>query len=196
MPNRDQYGKDVRVKAARLVCEHAGDYPTEWAATTAVSGRLGISPETLRKWVRQAEVRITTHTLSSRSSATIWMSTAHRGLPAPSRPSCANCAEDELVLVHLWQGNTVWSGDSCSGMIDRGAADAGSPCIDLGTLRSSAALFFGSSPVAPGGLTAGGEVLAGWQRAAGRPAEHVAYRECVSGPVHGGRHGGGRENGL
>ena len=42
----------------RLVREHAGDYPTEWAAITEVSSRLGMSSETLRKWVR-----------SSRSSA-------------------------------------------------------------------------------------------------------------------------------
>jgi transposase len=35
---------------------HAGDYPTQWAAITAVSGRLGMSSETLRTWIRQAEV--------------------------------------------------------------------------------------------------------------------------------------------
>jgi transposase len=35
---------------------YAGNYPTEWAAITADSGRLGMSSETLRKWVRQAEV--------------------------------------------------------------------------------------------------------------------------------------------
>ena len=56
MPNRGKYDKDTRVKAVRLVREHAGDYPTEWAAITAVSSRLGMSAETLRKWVRQAEV--------------------------------------------------------------------------------------------------------------------------------------------
>jgi transposase len=56
MPNRGKYDKDTRVKAVRLVREHAGDYPTEWAAITAVSSRLGMSSETLRKWVRQAEV--------------------------------------------------------------------------------------------------------------------------------------------
>src|SRR5947207_2146847 len=43
-------------KAVRLVREHAGDYPTQWAAIRAVSGRLGMSTETLRKWLRQAEV--------------------------------------------------------------------------------------------------------------------------------------------
>jgi transposase len=32
------------------------DYATEWAAIKAVSGRLGMSAETLRKWLRQSEV--------------------------------------------------------------------------------------------------------------------------------------------
>jgi transposase len=54
MPGK--YDKNTRVKAVRLVREHSGDYPTEWAAITAVSGRLGMSAETLRKWIRQAEV--------------------------------------------------------------------------------------------------------------------------------------------
>jgi hypothetical protein len=39
MPNKGKYDKDTRAKAIRLVREHAGDYPTEWAAITAVSGR-------------------------------------------------------------------------------------------------------------------------------------------------------------
>jgi transposase len=54
MPSK--YDASTRDKAVRLVREHAGDYPTEWAAITAVSGRLGMSAETLRKWIRQAEV--------------------------------------------------------------------------------------------------------------------------------------------
>jgi len=56
MPNRGEYDKDTRVKAVRLVREHAGDYPSEWAAITAVSARLGVSSESLRRWLRQAEV--------------------------------------------------------------------------------------------------------------------------------------------
>ncbi len=39
-----------------MVRDHAADYETEWAAITAVSGRLGMSAETLRRWIRQAEV--------------------------------------------------------------------------------------------------------------------------------------------
>ena len=33
-----------------------GDYATEWAAIKAVSDRLGMSAETLRKWLRQSGV--------------------------------------------------------------------------------------------------------------------------------------------
>ena len=51
-----RYDASTKAKAIRLVCEHAGDYPTRWAAIRAVSGRLGMSAETLRKWIRQAEV--------------------------------------------------------------------------------------------------------------------------------------------
>jgi transposase len=32
------------------------DYESEWAALKAVAARLGTSAETVRKWVRQAEV--------------------------------------------------------------------------------------------------------------------------------------------
>jgi transposase len=51
-----RYDASTKARAVRLVHEHAGDYPTQWAAITAVSGRLGMSAETLRKWIRQAEV--------------------------------------------------------------------------------------------------------------------------------------------
>ena len=54
MPTK--YDKDVKAKAIRLVRDHAGDYDTEWAAIRAISSRLGMSAETLRKWLRQAEV--------------------------------------------------------------------------------------------------------------------------------------------
>ena len=52
-----KYSAEMKAKAVRLVREHSGDYPSEWAAIGEVARRLGIgSSETLRKWVRQAEV--------------------------------------------------------------------------------------------------------------------------------------------
>ncbi len=52
-----QYPRDLRDRAVRLVCEHRADYATEWEAIGSIARKLGIgSAETLRKWVRQAEI--------------------------------------------------------------------------------------------------------------------------------------------
>ncbi len=41
MPVR--YDQDTKARAIRLVREHAGDYPSEYAAITAVARRLGMT---------------------------------------------------------------------------------------------------------------------------------------------------------
>jgi hypothetical protein len=46
---RVKYDQETKAKAIRLVREHAGDYPSEYAAITAVAKWLGMTPETLRK---------------------------------------------------------------------------------------------------------------------------------------------------
>jgi transposase len=51
-----RYDENTKARAVRLVREHRDDYGSEWAAMKAISGRLGMNPETLRKWVRQAEI--------------------------------------------------------------------------------------------------------------------------------------------
>ena len=51
-----RYPAEVRERAVRLVLEHRREYPNEWAAITSIAQKCGMTAETLRKWVRQAEV--------------------------------------------------------------------------------------------------------------------------------------------
>jgi len=38
-----------------MVFDQEGEYDSQWAAITSIAGKFGMTPETLRKWVRQAE---------------------------------------------------------------------------------------------------------------------------------------------
>jgi len=38
----------------RVVFEHEREHPSSWAAITSIATRPGITPETLRKWIRRA----------------------------------------------------------------------------------------------------------------------------------------------
>ena len=40
----------------RLVFEHQHEYESQWAAIGSVAGKIGCTSETLRSWVRRAEV--------------------------------------------------------------------------------------------------------------------------------------------
>ena len=39
-----------------MVLERRPDYPSEWAAIVSIAGKIGCTTETLRNWVRRAEV--------------------------------------------------------------------------------------------------------------------------------------------
>src|SRR5579875_477084 len=39
-----------------MVLEHGHEYESQWAAISSIAGKFGMTGETLRKWVRQAEV--------------------------------------------------------------------------------------------------------------------------------------------
>jgi transposase len=54
MPRK--YDEETKAKAVRLVVDHVEDYASEYEAIREVAARLGMNPETLRKWLRQAEV--------------------------------------------------------------------------------------------------------------------------------------------
>lgn len=47
---------ELKARAVRLVTEHADQYESATAAYTAVAQQLGVSRESVRRWVTQAEV--------------------------------------------------------------------------------------------------------------------------------------------
>ena len=48
----NHYSPEIRERAVRMVCEHQGEYPSEWAAIQSISAKIGCTAETLRRWIR------------------------------------------------------------------------------------------------------------------------------------------------
>jgi len=49
------FSPEIRERAVRLVREHQGDYPSEWAAISSIATKIGCTAESLRRWIRQSE---------------------------------------------------------------------------------------------------------------------------------------------
>ena len=57
MGRPSKYPLEMRERAVRLVIETKDQYPSEFEAIRSITAKLGIgSAETLRKWVRRAEI--------------------------------------------------------------------------------------------------------------------------------------------
>ena len=55
MGRQSKYSAEVRERAVRLVFEQRPTHASEWATITSIASKIGCEPETLRKWVRQAQ---------------------------------------------------------------------------------------------------------------------------------------------
>ena len=51
-----RYSPKFRQRAVHLYQEQEQHHPSKWAALNAIAGKVGCTAETLRKWVKQAEI--------------------------------------------------------------------------------------------------------------------------------------------
>ncbi len=56
MSRSSRFSPEQKARAVRMVLGGQSEYPSQWAAIESVAAKVGVSSETLRKWVRQAEV--------------------------------------------------------------------------------------------------------------------------------------------
>lgn len=56
LPKGQRHPVELRERAVRMVLEHQHEYPSQWKAICSVADKLDVNRETLRVWVRRAEV--------------------------------------------------------------------------------------------------------------------------------------------
>ena len=50
-----KFSPEVQERAVRLVADQKKEHSSQWAAICSVAVKIGCTPETLRRWVRQSE---------------------------------------------------------------------------------------------------------------------------------------------
>jgi len=55
MAKSRKYSPEVRERAVRLVLDSEGEHGSRWSAVESVAGKIGCAPQTLLKWITDAE---------------------------------------------------------------------------------------------------------------------------------------------
>ena len=53
MNTNKRYSPEVRERAVRLVLEQQEEHSSRWAAICSIAGKIGCTPETLRRWCKE-----------------------------------------------------------------------------------------------------------------------------------------------
>jgi transposase len=69
MTRRTRHSRELRERAVALVFEQVGQYSSQWEAICSVASKVNVLKESLRKWVRQAEVDAGTRSGTSSQDA-------------------------------------------------------------------------------------------------------------------------------
>ncbi len=56
MTKSNKFSPEVRERAVRMVQEHRGEYPSQWAAIESIAPKIGCVPQTLPEWVKRHEI--------------------------------------------------------------------------------------------------------------------------------------------
>lgn len=56
MARSSRHPREVRERAVALVFEQVSEHASQWETICSVAAKVNVSAETLRRWVRQAEV--------------------------------------------------------------------------------------------------------------------------------------------
>ena len=56
MNKSNKFSAEVRERAVRMVQEHRGEYPSQWAAIESIAPKIRCTSQTLLGWVKRDEV--------------------------------------------------------------------------------------------------------------------------------------------
>ncbi len=91
MKKQPKYSPEVIERAVRMVSEAASEYRSQWAAIEAIAAKIGCTPETLRRWVRQQE-----------------RDTGQRPGPTPLKKSTSRCWSEKCASCARQMRSCVW----------------------------------------------------------------------------------------